>query len=61
MAITQPLCFQKEKKKQAADAGVELIASEGMTKYEDIGNELSALASDGFRGESNMFRFSIMK
>ena len=51
----------KGKEKQAADAGVELIVSEGMTKFEVIGNELSAiLASDGFHGESNMFRFSIM-
>ena len=54
--------FVLPKGKQAADAGVELIVSEGMTKYEDIGNEVSAIvASDGFRGESNMFRFSIMK
>ena len=50
----------KGKDKLAADAGVEMIVSEGMTKFEDIVDKMSEVVTEGgFRGDS--MRFSIMK
>ena len=50
----------KGKYQLAKDAGVEVIVSEGMSKFENIESELSAtVASDGFRGEP--VKFSVVK